>query len=360
MAKVLLPTALQQYADGSDEFEIEGATVAIVLAQLAEQFPTLKKHLFSDSGELRHYVNVYKGAEDTRNLEGLETAVTADDELSIVPSIAGGVSAPVKPVSTLPPPIGIIDAGRVSETTLTNEEIKRYSRHLVLPEVNIEGQKKLRAAKVLCIGTGGLGSPIALYLAAAGVGTIGLVEFDVVDVTNLQRQIIHGTKDVGRPKVVSATETLHDINPHVEVIAYEEPFTSENAFQIATGYDLIVDGTDNFATRYLTNDVCVLLGIPNVYGSIFRFEGQVSVFWGKHGPCYRCLVRGGRRFGRLAGDCWVSANQRGDQIDSRRRQSADRAAVAVQCSQNAISRIKAQKRPEMSHLRRKSDNYRID
>ena len=289
MARVLIPTALQQYAGGADEFEIEGETVASVLDSLAAQFPTLKKHLFTESGELRHYVNVYKGSEDTRSLDGLKTAVTADDELSIVPSIAGGVSAPVKSAPTLPASVGIIDGERVSETTLTNEEIKRYSRHLVLPEVNLDGQKKLRAAKVLCIGTGGLGSPIAMYLAAAGVGTLGLVEFDVVDVTNLQRQIIHGTKDVGRPKVVSATETLHDINPHVKVIAYEEPFTSENAMEIAKGYDLIVDGTDNFATRYLTNDVCVLLGIPNVYGSIFRFEGQVSVFWADQGPCYRCL-----------------------------------------------------------------------
>ncbi len=153
----------------------------------------------------------------------------------------------------------------------------------------MEGQKKLKAAKVLLIGTGGLGSPLALYLAAAGVGTLGLVDFDVVDVTNLQRQIIHGTNDVGRPKAVSATETIKDINPNVNVIRYEEQFTSENAMRIAKDFDIIIDGTDNFPTRYLTNDVSVLLGKPNVYGSIFRFEGQASVFWAEQGPCYRCL-----------------------------------------------------------------------
>ncbi len=191
--------------------------------------------------------------------------------------------------ATLPPPRGVIGAERGDAAELSNDEIMRYSRHLILPEVNLEGQKKLKAAKILCIGAGGLGSPLALYLAAAGVGTLGIVDFDQVDVTNLQRQIAHGTKDVGRPKLLSATETIQDINPHVQVVGYEERFTSENALDIARDYDLILDGTDNFATRYLTNDVSVLLGKPNVYGSIFRFEGQASVFWAEHGPCYRCL-----------------------------------------------------------------------
>jgi len=189
----------------------------------------------------------------------------------------------------LPNAVGVISEERGEAAELSNEEILRYSRHLILPEVNLDGQKKLRAAKVLCIGTGGLGSPLALYLAAAGVGTIGLVDFDNVDLTNLQRQIVHGTKDVGRPKIVSAQETISDINPHVNLVTYEEMFTSENALEIAKDYDIIIDGTDNFPTRYLTNDVCVLLGKPNVYGSIFRFEGQASVFWAEHGPCYRCL-----------------------------------------------------------------------
>jgi sulfur-carrier protein adenylyltransferase/sulfurtransferase len=172
---------------------------------------------------------------------------------------------------------------------LSNEEIARYSRHLIMPEVALEGQKKLKASKVLTVGTGGLGSPLALYLAAAGVGTIGIVDFDVVDESNLQRQIIHGTSDVGRPKVESAYDKLKDINPNVEVRVHEEALTSENALEIFEDYDVIVDGTDNFPTRYLVNDACVLLNKPNVYGSIFRFEGQASVFYAEEGPCYRCL-----------------------------------------------------------------------
>jgi len=172
---------------------------------------------------------------------------------------------------------------------LSNEEIARYSRHLIMPEVALDGQKQLKAAKVLTVGTGGLGSPLALYLAAAGIGTIGIVDFDIVDESNLQRQIIHGTSDVGRPKVQSAYDRLKDINPNVEVRIHEEALTSENALEIFEDYDVIVDGTDNFPTRYLVNDACVLLGKPNVYGSIFRFEGQASVFYAEEGPCYRCL-----------------------------------------------------------------------
>ena len=172
---------------------------------------------------------------------------------------------------------------------LSNDEISRYSRHLIMPEVALDGQKKLKAAKVLTVGTGGLGSPLALYLAAAGVGTLGIVDFDVVDESNLQRQILHGTSDVGRPKVESARDRIEDINPNVNVVVHEEALTSENALDIFADYDVIVDGTDNFPTRYLVNDACVLLGKPNVYGSIFRFEGQASVFWAEEGPCYRCL-----------------------------------------------------------------------
>src|SRR3954467_3324483 len=174
-------------------------------------------------------------------------------------------------------------------TTLAQAELLRYSRHLILPDVGVPGQEKLKAARVLLIGAGGLGSPAALYLAAAGVGTIGLVDFDNVDVTNLQRQILHGTKDVGRPKLASARERIADVNPHVRLETYETALTSKNALDILSGYDIVVDGTDNFATRYLVNDACVLLGKPNVYGSICRFEGQASVFALADGPCYRCL-----------------------------------------------------------------------
>jgi sulfur-carrier protein adenylyltransferase/sulfurtransferase len=178
---------------------------------------------------------------------------------------------------------------QVEPVTLSKEEILRYSRHLIMPEVGMDGQTKLKAAKVLCIGAGGLGSPLALYLAAAGVGTLGVVDFDVVDYTNLQRQIIHSTADVGRPKLDSAAEKIKAINPYVEVRPFETRLTSANALDLFRQFDMVVDGTDNFPTRYLVNDACVLTGKPNVYGSIFRFEGQVSVFATEAGPCYRCL-----------------------------------------------------------------------
>ena len=172
---------------------------------------------------------------------------------------------------------------------LTKDEVLRYSRHLIMPEVGMDGQLKLKQARVLCIGAGGLGSPLALYLAAAGVGKLGIVDFDTVDFTNLQRQIIHDTNDVGRPKLTSARETIADINPNVEVVGFETRLTSDNALAIFKDFDIVVDGTDNFPTRYLVNDACVLLGKPNVYGSIFRFEGQASIFYTREGPCYRCL-----------------------------------------------------------------------
>jgi adenylyltransferase/sulfurtransferase len=184
----------------------------------------------------------------------------------------------------------ILDSSRTEGIELSNDEIARYSRHLIMPEVTLEGQKKLKAAKILCIGTGGLGSPIALYLAAAGVGTLGLVDCDIVDYSNLQRQILHGTKDVGRKKINSARDRIKDVNPNVQVNLHDAFFTSDNAREIVEGYDIVIDGTDNFPTRYLSNDICVFLKKPNIYGSIFRFDGQVTVF-APHlgGPCYRCL-----------------------------------------------------------------------
>jgi len=184
----------------------------------------------------------------------------------------------------------ILDPARLEDIEFSNDEIARYSRHLIMPEVTLEGQKKLKAAKVLCIGTGGLGSPIALYLAAAGVGTLGLIDFDVVDYSNLQRQVLHGTKDVGRKKLNSARDRIKDINPNVNVVLHDAMFRSDNAIEIVEPYDIVIDGTDNFPTRYLSNDVSVFLKKPNIYGSIFRFDGQVTVF-APHlgGPCYRCL-----------------------------------------------------------------------
>jgi molybdopterin/thiamine biosynthesis adenylyltransferase/rhodanese-related sulfurtransferase len=184
----------------------------------------------------------------------------------------------------------ILDPSRTEGIDFSNDEIARYSRHLIMPEVTLDGQKKLKAAKVLCIGTGGLGSPIALYLAAAGVGTLGLVDCDTVDYSNLQRQILHGTKDVGRKKILSARDRIKDVNPNVQVELHDTFFLAENAREIVEGYDIVIDGTDNFPTRYLSNDICVFLKKPNIYGSIFRFDGQVTVF-APHlgGPCYRCL-----------------------------------------------------------------------
>ncbi|GHV85886.1 molybdenum cofactor biosynthesis protein MoeB [Spirochaetia bacterium] len=194
-------------------------------------------------------------------------------------------------------PFSIIPGDRLAD--LSNEEISRYSRHLLLPEIGLEGQKRLKAARVLLVGTGGLGAPLALYLAAAGVGTLGIVDFDVVEESNLQRQVIHGVRDIGRPKVASAKDRIKSINPHINVITYNTMLTSANALDIIGDYDIVADGTDNYQTRYLVNDACVLLGKPNVYGSIFQFEGQASVFYAKdsrdssleesRGPCYRCL-----------------------------------------------------------------------
>ncbi|GHV51775.1 molybdenum cofactor biosynthesis protein MoeB [Synergistales bacterium] len=183
--------------------------------------------------------------------------------------------------------MSVIPDARAGE--LSNEEISRYSRHLLLPEVGIDGQRKLKASRVLIVGTGGLGAPLALYLAAAGVGTIGVVDFDFVEASNLQRQIIHGTKDIDRPKTASAKDSIHGLNPGVNVVVHNTRLSAENALDILRDYDVVADGTDNYQTRYLVNDACVLLGIPNVYGSIYQFEGQASVFYAKEGPCYRCL-----------------------------------------------------------------------
>src|SRR6202012_1829144 len=215
---------------------------------------------------------------DVRYLQHEQTPVRESDTLSIVPSIAGGAG----------PGHGTTTIDRPADA-LSNEEILRYSRHLIMPEVGMEGQLKLKQARVLCIGAGGLGSPLALYLAAAGVGTLGMVDFDTVDFTNLQRQVIHGTQDVGRKKLDSAADRIAAINPTVDVRKFETRLSSANALELFREFDIIVDGTDNFPTRYLVNDACVITGKPNVYGSIFRFEGQASVFATEDGPCYRCL-----------------------------------------------------------------------
>jgi len=269
---VAIPTPLRNFTGGRDAVDVSGATVGEVLDELLAAHTGLKRHLVQDDGRLRTFVNLYLNDTDIRQLESVATRVASGDVLTIVPSIAGGSPATE---TALP--------------KLSHAEVLRYSRHLLLPEVGVEGQRKLKAARVLTIGAGGLGSPLSLYLAAAGVGTIGIVDFDVVDLTNLQRQIVHGTSTLGHSKLESAKARLTDLNPNVNVIGHEARLTSENALDIIREYDIVVDGTDNFPTRYLVNDACVLLGKPNVYGSIFRFEGQASVFYAKEGPCYRCL-----------------------------------------------------------------------
>ena len=280
MAKILIPTPLRPYTDKQDAVDASGATVGELLADLTRRHSGLKAHLYNDQGKLRSFVNVYVNDEDIRYLQREQTPVTATDTVSIIPSVAGGVETAAPPAAS--------GLGRIGEP-LTNDEVKRYSRHLIMPEVGVEGQRKLKASKVLCIGAGGLGSPVAMYLAAAGVGTLGIVDFDTVDFSNLQRQILHGTPDVGRPKLDSAKDKLHALNPEIDIETYEVALSSQNAMKLLERYDVIVDGTDNFPTRYLVNDACVLLGKPNAYGSIFRFEGQASVFATKDGPCYRCL-----------------------------------------------------------------------
>jgi molybdopterin/thiamine biosynthesis adenylyltransferase/rhodanese-related sulfurtransferase/molybdopterin converting factor small subunit len=283
---IAIPTALRQFAGGQSEVKVEAATAGEALNLLTASHAELRRHLFNDQNALRNFVNVYLNDEDIRHRNGPDTPVKDGDTILIVPSIAGGAAiledparqdgaAPQQDFAGLP--------------MLSNEEIARYSRHVIIPEVGMTGQRKLKAASVLMIGTGGLGAPLGMYLAAAGVGRLGLVDFDVVDVSNLQRQIIHGTRDVGRPKIASARDRLEDINPHVEIETHETRLTGANALQLFGNYDVIVDGTDNFPTRYLVNDACVLTGKPNVYGSIFRFEGQASVFWAERGACYRCL-----------------------------------------------------------------------
>jgi adenylyltransferase/sulfurtransferase len=271
--KILIPTPLRPFTGQSASVELAGREVGALLTALAERHAELRAHLFREDGRLRSFVNVYVNDEDIRHRQGLLTPVGDGDVISIVPSVAGG--APGVAAEELP--------------ALSNEEVLRYSRHLIVPEVGLDGQRALKGARVLCVGAGGLGSPASLYLAAAGVGTLGLVDFDVVDETNLQRQILFSTDQVGQPKLASAASRLRGLNPGVNLRLHETRLTRANALDIVRDYDLVVDGADNFPTRYLVNDACVLTGRVNVYASIFRFDGQASVFGAPGGPCYRCL-----------------------------------------------------------------------
>jgi sulfur-carrier protein adenylyltransferase/sulfurtransferase len=280
-ATVRIPTPLRGFAGGASEVVLEGEDVGTIVRGLTEAHPALKPHLYTADGRLRNFVSIFLNASEIRTLQREATAVADGDVISIVPAIAGGSDARARwPAPSEPTP---------PAATFTSDELKRYSRHLLLPEVGVKGQRVLRRAKVLLVGTGGLGAPAALYLAAAGVGELGLVDFDRVELSNLQRQVLYGTGDVGRPKLDAAKARLESINPGVSVVPHETRLTSANALDLLRPYDIVLDGTDNFPTRYLVNDACVLLGKPNVYASIYRFEGQVSVFDARRGPCYRCL-----------------------------------------------------------------------
>jgi adenylyltransferase/sulfurtransferase len=274
MSTIRLPGMLRSLAANTDEIVVEASTVAAALAELVTRYPRLRRHLYDERGQLRGYVNVYLNAEDMRFLQGGQTRVTSQDVITIVPSVAGGSGDATQP-----------------EPNLTVRELGRYSRHLALAEVGVEGQRRLKAARVLVVGAGGLGSPAALYLAAAGIGQIMVLDYDVVDVTNLQRQVLFRSDHVGQAKAEIAARELRRLNPEIRVEALTTALTRANALDLIAQYDVVVDGTDNFPTRYLVNDACALTGKPYVYGSILRFDGQVSVFDARRGPCYRCLFR---------------------------------------------------------------------
>ena len=261
--KVYIPTPFRRLTGNRTFVDADGSDVVGVLTDLEQRFPGFGEMVFTEDRQILDHVNVYVNNHEIRSLEGAETPVSDGDEVSVIPAIAGG-------------------------EVLAPEEVERYARHIIMEQVGPMGQRKIKNGKVLAVGAGGLGSPVLMYLAAAGVGTIGIVDFDVVDASNLQRQIIHGTSDIGRPKVDSAADRIADMNPNVTVVKHNEPLTSENAMGVMGQYDVIVNGADNFATRYLVNDASFLLDKHLVDGSIFLFEGQVTTFFPGEG-CYRCL-----------------------------------------------------------------------
>ncbi|MBE0609332.1 MAG: molybdopterin-synthase adenylyltransferase MoeB [Dehalococcoidia bacterium] len=262
---VYIPTPFRHLVGNRASVKAKGSTVSDILNDLDTQFPGFKAQVVDASGERARHINIYVNQVEIENLEGESTALKDGDEVAVIPALAGG-----------------------APTTLTPEMVERYSRHLIMPQVGSSGQRKIIESSVLIIGAGGLGSPVALYLALAGIGKIGLVDFDVVDRSNLQRQILHQTADIGKPKVVSAQETLLAHNSNIDVVLHETPITSDNAFEIISQYDIVVNGADNFATRYLVNDAAYLLKKPLVDGSILMFDGQATTYLPGKG-CYRCL-----------------------------------------------------------------------
>jgi adenylyltransferase/sulfurtransferase len=277
MVNVYIPTPFRSFVGNRSSVEVEGRNVAEALANLDARFPGFRNLCYNAEGAIPPHINVYVNNQEITSLNGEDTALADGDQLAVIPALAGG--ADTNGASQTEEPVSY---------ALTPERVMRYSRHLIMPQVGSVGQRKIFDSKVLIIGAGGLGSPVALYLALAGVGTIGIVDFDVVDLSNLQRQILHQNDDVGKRKVDSARETLNAYNPDVKVITHEEPLHSENALGIISQYDIIVNGADNFAARYLANDACVFLKKPLVDGSILMFDGQATVYLPGRG-CYRCL-----------------------------------------------------------------------
>jgi adenylyltransferase/sulfurtransferase len=273
MATIIIPTPLRKFTNNSSRLEIHAKSVHDVISELSTNFPELKKHLLDEQGSIRSFINIFVGDADIRDLEREKTELNEHSVVSIVPAIAGG------------------SADAFAE--FSPEELARYNRHIIIPGFGIEAQLKLKKSKVLVVGSGGLGSPVLLYLAAAGVGTIGVIDFDVVDDSNLQRQVLFGVDSIGSFKVDAAEKRLKVLNPYITINKYNQQLTSQNARELFNQYDVVADGTDNFPTRYLVNDACVLTGKVNVYASIFQFEGQVSVFNyevnGSRGPNYRDL-----------------------------------------------------------------------
>jgi adenylyltransferase/sulfurtransferase len=274
---VFIMATMRSFTGHSSHAEVVGETVEEALHDLINQYPELAKVLFNPEGELNEFINIFVGDEDIRQRQNLATKLEDEKELIILPVIAGGSGAADEIIST----------ERRKEVKLDNEEIERYGNHLLLRQIGVKGQKKIKAGKVLVAGAGSLGSPLLLYLAAAGVGTLGIADFDEVSVGNLQNQIIHGKRDLNRPKTASAKDSIRLINPTVKVEVYHEKLDADNVEEIISDYDVIVDATDGFVTRYLLNDACVLLGKPLVYGAIYQYEGYVSVF-GANAPCLRC------------------------------------------------------------------------
>lgn len=274
---VFISATLRSFTSHNARLELEGGSVGEILDALAEEYPEIGKVLFDGEKQLRPFVNVYVNDENIAALEGLQTKAGGGDQVLLLPSIAGGA-----------PSGSIIPEERRKEVKLDDKEIDRYGKHLMLREIGVKGQKRIKAAKVLVIGMGGLGSPIALYLGAAGVGTIGIADFDEVALTNLQSQVAHGTRDINRPKTASARDSIRAINPLVKVETYQVKLEAENIESIVGDYDVVVDATDNYAARYLINDACALSGKPVVFGAMYQFEGYVTVYDAGKGPCLRC------------------------------------------------------------------------